>query len=209
MNPGHQKHVHHGRSTKGILDPLRVIAAARLKQGDVLLDAGCGDGFISIAASGVVGEHGRIYALDVYEGSIEILKKEILKKNIKNIEPVVADITRRIPLPDSTIDVCILANVLHGFVENNETLSAMNEILRVLKPGGRLTVVEFKLPSYYKGLTIKNLIRRMKVYFVGPPLNVRLTPERTEEILAQFGIVRGYDSDVGDYHYAFTGYKGI
>ena len=51
-----EKHMHHGKSSRDILDADEILKAAGLKSDDVFLDAGCGDGYISIEASSVVGD---------------------------------------------------------------------------------------------------------------------------------------------------------
>jgi len=199
----HKKHIHHGKSSRAILNPHRVLDAIGLRESDVFLDAGCGDGFISFCASKYVGNQGRIFALDIYEVSMKEVEKEIKEKGIKNIEPLIADITDKIPLPDNSIDICLLANVLHGFVENNELDRAMTEIVRVLKDGGKLAVVEFKKPRI--GFSFWAIWKNIKLYCVGPSFKVRLFPEETEEYLKKYGFILKNISEVGDYHYAWLG----
>ncbi|MEW6163268.1 MAG: hypothetical protein AB1606_08180 [Nitrospirota bacterium] len=46
-----ERHLHFGRSAKDLLDPIRVLVEIGIEKGDVFLDAGCGDGFLSLAAS--------------------------------------------------------------------------------------------------------------------------------------------------------------
>lgn len=178
-------HVHHGKSTRDILSPERVLNTAGLKGGNVFLDAGCGDGFISLAASQVVGEDGKVYALDVYPESIAALKKEVQERDIKNIEAMVADLTVKIPLNDDSVDLCIMANVLHGFVENGEVEEVMNEISRVVKTDGVFTIVEFKKTKDRPG----------------PPFDVKLAPQDVEDILKQYNFDPVLTSEVGKYHY--------
>ncbi len=202
---GHKKHIHHGRSTRSILDAERVLTAIGIKDGDVFLDAGCGDGFISIRASSYVGNKGKVYAVDIYEKSIDELKKEIGDKRITNIESIVADITEKIPIPDNSVDICLLANVMHGFVENGELDKAMQEILRVLKPGGRVAVVEFKKPHKIITFFPREIWRNIKLYFVGPPMNIRLSPEVTGQHLQKYRITLQKVSGVGEYHYVWLG----
>ncbi len=178
-------HVHHGKSTKGVLSADKVLTAAGLKSGDIFLDAGSGDGFISFAASPIVGEEGKVYAMDVYPESIEMVKKEAQEKGIENLKAEVVDLTSKIPLDDSSIDLCVMANVLHGFVENDEVEDVMKEIIRVVKPEGIFAVVEFKK---IEGIP-------------GPPMDVRLAPQDVEDILSYHGFEPVLTSEVGLLHY--------
>ena len=185
------KHFHHGRSTKEILDANRVLNLIGLKKGQIFLDAGSGDGYMSLAASKIVGNEGKVYAIDVWEESINTFKKEIEKENIENIEATVADITQKIPVDDESIDILYIGNVLHGFAENDEVQPVMNEIQRVIKNGGSFAVVEFK--------KIENS--------PGPPLHVRITPEDVEKIVENYGFIVKEVQDVGTYHYAIISAK--
>jgi len=184
-------HVHHSKSTKDILSADKVLSAAGLKSGDVFLDAGCGDGYISIAASPLVEGEGKVYAIDVYPESIEIVKKDVQKKGIKNLEAIIADLTSEIPLIDDSVDLCVMANVLHGFVENGELDKVLPEIKRVIKLGGIFSVVEFKK---IEGLQ-------------GPPFEVRLNPQDVENVLIKYGFEVTETVEVGKYHYLVNAVK--
>ncbi len=186
-----EKHFHHGRSSKEILDANRVLNAIGLKKGNIFLDAGSGDGYMSLAASKIVGEEGKVYSIDVWEESINNFKGEIEKQNIENIEAFVADITQKIPLPDDSIDILYMGNVLHGFVENEEVKPVMKEIQRVIKQGGSFAVVEFKKEESNRG----------------PPLHVRIAPEAVEEIVKKYGFIVKEIEEVGTYHYAIISAK--
>lgn len=186
-----RKHFHHGRSSKDILDPKKVLNAVGLKEGDIFVDAGSGDGYMSIAASQIVGKRGEVYAIDIYEESMNILAEEIKSKKIENIMPVIADINKKIPLKDGTVDVCYMGNVLHGFVENNETDKVMSEIRRIIKPGGTFAVVEFK--------KVENT--------PGPPMNIRITPKLIRKIIESHHLDFECVKTVGDHHYAVIAVK--
>ncbi|HEY0196354.1 MAG TPA: class I SAM-dependent methyltransferase [Methanobacterium sp.] len=185
MSDKKKRHVHHGKSSRDILSADRVLTAVGLKSGDTFLDAGCGDGFISLAASPIVGEKGKVYAVDIYPESIAAVKKEIQERDINNVEAIVADLTVKTPLNDDSIDLCIMANVLHGFVENQEAEEVMKEISRVIRPEGVFAVVEFKK------------IEKLQ----GPPFHERLAPQDVEDILVKHGFEAVLTSEVGHYHY--------
>jgi ubiquinone/menaquinone biosynthesis C-methylase UbiE len=161
-------HVHHGKSTENIINAEEVLKNAGIKSGDVFLDAGCGDGYISIEASKMVGKQGRVYAVDVYPESIEIVKTKIRDSDLNNMEAVLADITKNIPIDDDSVDHIMMANVLHGFVAENEVEPVMDNINRIIKSGGIFSVVEFR--------KIENS--------PGPPFNVKISPEQVTEMLA-------------------------
>ncbi len=180
-----KKHTHHGKSSSKFIDAEEVLTKSGVKEGDIFLDAGCGDGYISLAASKFVGESGNIYAADIYEDSIESLKQEIQKQGINNISPLVADITSRIPIANNEVDLCLMANVFHGFVENNELKESISEIVRVLKPDGIFALLEFK--------KIENS--------PGPSLSVRVEPDEALNLLKKYGFEQVNLEDVGKYHY--------
>lgn len=203
MESSNKKHIHHGRSTRDIIDPNSILNKIGLKKGDIFLDAGCGDGYISIAASSFVGEHGRVYALDIYEKSIEEVKREIDEKGIKNIVPLLADLTNKIPINDSSVDVLLMANVLHGFVANNEIAQVMKEVLRVLKKDGALVIVEFKKPVFTLFRPFR-LLENIKLLFVGPPMSIRLSPKKTAMLLKEYGFTESALFDAGRYHYGLV-----
>ena len=184
MTNGKPEHIHHSKSTKDILSADKVLEAAGLKKGDIFLDAGCGDGFISISASSIVGEDGKVYAIDSYPESIEFVKKSAQEKGIKNLEAIIADLTCELPITDDSVDLCVMANVLHGFVENNELNSVVPLIMNVLKDEGVFAVVEFKK---VEGMP-------------GPPFDVRLNPHDVEDILIRYGFEVIGVVEVGEYH---------
>lgn len=184
-------HKHHGKSTRDILDPNRILEAIDLNEGESFMDAGCGDGYISLAASKIVKAQGQVYALDAYEPSLESLRNEMDELSIVNIEVIMADMTISIPVEDNKIDKCVMANVLHGFASEGTLKPVLNEIRRVLKPGGTFAVVEF-----------------IKVNGPpGPPYDVRLSPENVENILEDHGLEIGGTTEVGKYHYLVESFK--
>jgi FkbM family methyltransferase len=156
-----------------------------IKEGDTVLDAGSGNGFISIIASKLVGEAGKVFAVDIDANSIDILKKEIEQNNIKNITAVQADISKKLPIEVNEIDICFMVNVFHGLGENDEVEKSLREIKRVVKEGGALEIVEFKKVDSYPG----------------PPISIRLSPEQVESLLNGYDFKKQDFFDIGSYHY--------
>jgi ubiquinone/menaquinone biosynthesis C-methylase UbiE len=186
-----KKHLHQGMTSRSFLDADYVMTVIGLKPGNVFLDAGCGDGHMSFAAARVVGRDGRVYAVDSYEESLDAVRGEIRSWKVDNVEPLLADITAALPIPDASVDVFFLSNVLHGLVENEEIVPAFGEIVRVLKRGGTLAVVDYKKEDTP----------------LGPPLSVRLTPDEVSGIIAGYGFITVKAEPVGAWHYALTARK--
>jgi len=184
-------HKHHGKTSRDVLNAEEVLENLEIKEGDVFLDAGCGDGYISIAASKLVGEKGKVHSLDVYEKSIDSLKKEAQDEGINNIDAEIADLTQKLPLEDDSIDVGVMANVMHGFAAENEVPEVMNEISRVIKPGGTFSLVEFRKIQSQRG----------------PPYDIRLGPADVAEILSPYGFQIKDAVEIGEYHFIVVAKK--
>ena len=102
-----------GKSSFDLIDAIRLFSELQLKKNTVLLDLACGSGSYAIAASEYIGEQGRIYAFDLWQEGIDSLRQETAARQIKNIHAEVADISVEIPVGDNSIDVCLMATVLH------------------------------------------------------------------------------------------------
>lgn len=180
----HGAHEHAGLSSKGFLSTKKVLSEVGLKEGYTFLDAGCGAGNFSIAASGLVGAKGTVYAVDIDHHAISSLKDKIAQKDLNNIDALISDLTEHIPVADNTVDVCFLANVMHGFAANMEIEKVFSEVIRVMKPRSTLTVVDFK-----------------KMLSPGPPKSIRLSPEEMENIIKPLGFETIKTVNVGLFHY--------
>ena len=180
---GHFRH-----TTENLIDLEKTLEEIGLKSGMTLLDAGCGEGSFSIPASKIVGSNGKVYAIDISEEAINILKEKIKEKGIRNIEAFTGDITKKLSLEDESIDICLMVNILHGLVAGKKVKNTLKEMFRVLRPNGILAIVDFKK---IKGPP-------------GPPLSLRMSPEEVEEIIGKYGFKKKKFVEAGRYHYAIT-----
>ena len=118
------------------VNPYKLLNSAGLKPGQKVLEVGCGPGFFTIPAAKIVGEKGRVYALDVNPVAVETVRRKIEEKGLKNVEVMLADASET-GLPDESIDVAFLFGVIHAL---DDVDAVMREMHRVLKAKGVLSI---------------------------------------------------------------------
>lgn len=174
-----------GKSSYDLIDQEKLFSALILKEDMQFLDVACGSGAYSLAAAQFIHQKGRITAVDHWKEGIDWLKREALSKGIENIDAYVSDVSRQIPIEDQSIDVCLLATVLHDLIRDKTDHGTMTEIRRVLKDQGRLALVEFKKIEGPPG----------------PRIDVRLSPKEAEIYLLPFSFHIATTKDVGPFNY--------
>jgi len=128
----------------------RVIAGAALREGDAVLDLGAGTGLLTFGAHDRIGD-GWVFAVDPSVSALEELLRVAHETNVAGVMYLVGD-AEVIPLPDASVDVCMTRSVLMYVAELRR---AVEELARVLKPGGRLSCYE---PINRKGTTIATTV---------------------------------------------------
>lgn len=173
-----------GRSSYDLLPAEAFFAALALKGDETLLDLGCGRGNYTLPLARRL-SRGTVWAVDLWEEGLEELKKRLQNEDLPQVRLLLADISQPLPLPEGSVDVILMATVLHDLAEVGQAGGALAEAARLLKSGGRLTVVEFKkIPGP-----------------PGPPVEIRLSPEETAALAAPFGLARVTCLDMGPYLY--------
>jgi precorrin-6B methylase 2 len=122
-------------------NPKKLLAELKLKEGDVVADIGAGSGYYSFRMAKLVGEKGKVLAVDIQPEMLDMIKARSKKEKINNVEPVMGAEADPKLKPES-VDVILLVDVYHEFAQPYEMTEKM---VASLKPGGRLVFVEFRL----------------------------------------------------------------
>jgi len=107
-----------------------------IKEGMTVVDYGCGPGRYAVKFAELVGENGRVYAVDIHELAIEAVKKKIRRDNLRNIEPTLIqgyDST----LPGDIADVICAVDMFFIIKRPTEFLA---ELKRIIKSDGTLII---------------------------------------------------------------------
>ncbi|MDD9868047.1 MAG: methyltransferase domain-containing protein [Candidatus Campbellbacteria bacterium] len=122
--------------------PLENIKQAGIKSGSIVIDFGAGLGEYTNEVSKVIGENGKVYALDIQKDLVQSLKERMREKGRENAVFIWGNLEkeRSTGMEANCADFVIMANVL--FQINNKDI-AIKEAKRVLKQGGILLFIDW------------------------------------------------------------------
>jgi ubiquinone/menaquinone biosynthesis C-methylase UbiE len=164
-------------------DPKIVFDEINLKPGETFLDLGSGTGDYSIYAAKIVGDSGTVYAVDKQDSLVTDLIEKATATGLNNVFGIISDITSPLSLTDHCIDICFISTVLHCIDAQNtkEFTTLFSEVHRVLKPTGRLIIIECKKDDMA----------------FGPPETMRLSPDQLKSLITPHGFESTRFTDLG------------
>ena len=168
-----------------IINPVEVLNGMKLKAGDTVLDFGVGTGFFAVKALDIIGEHGHLYGVDISSEMVEFAK--VKTAGYSNVSFIKTD-SLKIPIEDSSIDFAFMGFVLH---EIDDRPFIINEMKRLLKPGGTIGIVEWDSKNFEKG----------------PPEHERIEMDTAAKLLESSGFCLTATCNYSQYHYYLTGEK--
>lgn len=155
--------------------------AAQPRSTEVWLDFGCGPGYFTIPLAGRVKS---VIAVDVSAEMLSVCRKRVEERNLQNVRFLQSD-GSHLPLDDKTIDRALLANIFH---ELDHPVQLLGEIQRVLKPAGKIFLLDWKpveTPT-------------------GPPLDHRILEQDVISAVKKAGYQPEKSWDVFPYHYLLS-----
>lgn len=170
--------------TKPFIDPEHLLGQLDITQGTIIADFGCGSGYFTFPAARLVGEGGIVYAVDIQKTVLSGIESKMKFLGIRNVKPIWAnlEIVGSTKIEAETVEVVLLLKVLYQSKKHKEIFE---ECKRVLKPGGRLVVLDWE----------------KKEVPLGPPLSLRVGKERAKSEAQSLGFKFVGSLDTDPYHW--------
>lgn len=169
------------------IDPHTALLQLGLREGMKVGDFGAGSGHYALSASAMVGESGFVYAFDIQEDTLKRLAADAKSRGITHVSFVWTDFEKPMgtKLKNGVLDAAILSNALFQLEDKP---GALREILRVLKPGGKLLVIDWSGPHGGMGPADAHVIIESDAL----------------QMLEAAGFSKLKSFDPGDHHYALV-----
>ena len=168
-----------------LLNPAEIYQHLGLEEGMKVADLGCGgSGLFTITAAKFVGRNGIIFAVDILKSVLKEVSKKARLEGINNIKIVWANLETygAVRIDDNELNMAFLVNVLF---QSKEHKSIIKEAVRIIKPGGKLLIVDWGKGSAPFGPSAIDRVESDKIKNIAQSANLKLIDE----------------FDAGNYHY--------
>lgn len=172
---------------RAMLPPEEILKDIGLSDGMVMADIGCGIGYFTLPAARIAGKEGKIMALDLSGEMLTALKEKLVLEKLANVV-LIQNEENSLPLEDNTVDIGFLCHVMHE-TENKDIF--LREVMRIIKPGGKIAVVEWE----------------KKETESGPPVEHRISREEMKKLLEEAGFKNISEEGISGVFYLMQGVK--
>jgi len=169
------------------LPPCSTLEKLGLISTDIAADIGCGIGYFTIPAAGIVSSENKVFALDTSDKMLDEVKKRMSAEDISNIS-IIKTSEYDLKLPDESVTFALIINVLH---EIEDKVQFIAEVKRILKPEGKIAIIEWEKAKME----------------MGPPIEHRIGKEETGAILKSLGIKVSDTIKLTDIFYGLVGVR--
>ncbi len=169
-----------------VLHVRELLMHAGVGVGMTVADMGTGrEGSFVLEAARMVSQTGQVYALDVVKDILSVIDGMAAQAGLHNVKTIWTDLElygAAVDIGDGTVDVGILANTIF---QSTEKEAMMKEVVRMIKIGGKLLVIDWK-----KVDTI-----------MGPPTETRVSSDEIKKIGLGVGLQMLDQFEAGEYHW--------
>ncbi|MCM1566423.1 MAG: class I SAM-dependent methyltransferase [Dehalobacter sp.] len=162
-------------------DPEKILTDIGLKRGMTFVDVGCGDGYFSIPAARMVGQEGKVIAIDIDKGSIMRLQQKAAEEGFGNLSAEAHAAEETIAC-EGCADFVFFGIDLHDFADPAQVIRNAGQMLR---PSGLLVDLDWK----------------PEPMSFGPPLEKRFSIGKAQQLIESAGFHTTSVNEAGPYHY--------
>jgi predicted methyltransferase len=139
--------------------PHEVVGNLAVAPGSKIADLGAGGGYFTWHLAGSTGPSGTIYAVEIDDTALNIIKRDMAARNISNVVPIRAEPTdAKLPEP---VDLVFSCDTYHHM---GDRVAYFRSLARYLKPNGRIAILDYHPRGFFSGLlghgTAKEEVRR-------------------------------------------------
>lgn len=158
-----------------------------IREGDTVADFGAGTGYFTKTLSKLVGDEGKVYCCDVQKNLVEANGELARQESLGNVEVLWGDFEEQngSKIPTDSVDVAVMVNT---FFQLEDKAAALAEIIRTLRKGGKLFLIDWS--ESFGGL--------------GPQPEQVISASEAEAIAVGAGFTKETDFDAGDHHYGLA-----
>ncbi len=120
-----------------------VIRALRIRRGQVVADIGAGDGYYVAKLAPLLGDSGRVLAVDIEPRYLALLRRRVAQSGWRNVE-VIESVPHDPLLPDGRVDVALMIHMYH---EISQPYGLLYHLALAMKPGGLVAVLDVDGPT--------------------------------------------------------------
>lgn len=159
----------------------RMVASLRLRGNEHVLDVGCGRGMLLLEAARQLPQ-GRATGLDLWSArdqsgnAVAVTQRNAELAGLAERIQIDTGDMRRMPYPDATFDFIVSSLAIHNLATEDDRTQAIHEIARVLKPGGKVALLDFRSTGEYvrnlRTSGIHDVVRSAPNPLMFPPVRI-------------------------------------
>ena len=165
-------------------NPEAILTDIGVRAGITFIDVGCGTGFFTLPAARMIGDSGKVFALDINANLIARLQEQAKIEHINNLSASVGK-AEDLVLCNQCADIVFYGIVLHDF---QNAARVLENAKQMVKASGRLVNLDWK----------------KKPMDFGPPLKIRFDEQTAADLIKSAGFKVESTKDNGPYHYVIT-----